>query len=235
MTRYFWGKAIPDSLEEMVEPARTAVIAVDLQHDFCHKDGYSGSYSDVSFMASILEPNRRLLAAAREAAMLVTYTKQNRRFDGSTDTAVFLAKYMERGIEPRWCEEGSWGAEICEEVRPQKQDVVVIKHHNSGFDGTNLNMILRDKGIKNIVVSGLALSGCVEATVRDAITLGYFVVLTRDCVANGSAELTQQGLQTFERMLLKGNVTTSEALLQVWAGRRGGMTPEQGAAQRATG
>lgn len=233
--RYFWGKAIPETLEETAEASRTAVVAVDLQHDFCHKDGYSGSYSDVSYMASILEPNRRLLEAARQASILVTYTKQNRRFDGSTDTAVFLAKYMERGREPRWCEEGSWGAELCEEVRPKPQDVVVIKHHNSGFDGTNLDMILRDKGIKTIVVSGLALSGCVEATARDAVTLGYFVVVPSDCVANGGAELTQQGLQTFERMLLKGNVTTSEALMRVWGARRGVAPAGQAAAKAAKG
>ena len=92
------------------------------------------------------------------------------------------------------------------------------------------------KAIKNIVVTGLALSGCVEATVRDAITLGYFVVVPGDCVANGSAELTAQGLHTFERMLLTGNLTTSEALLQIWrragatrSGSKGGMSTASGA------
>ncbi len=231
MAHYFWGKEIPDSLEETVEPSGTAVVAVDLQNDFTHPDGFSGSRGDISRAAAVMGPNQRLLGAAREAGILVCYTQQVRRLDGSLDTAGFLAKITESlgGAEPRMCIEGTWGMEIDETVAVTPQDVVVQKHRRSGFAGTNLDTILRGKNVRTVVITGLALSGCVEATVRDAIELGYFVVVPRDCVADYGEERHVEGLKAFERILIKGNLTSSDTLVGLWEG----VQPPSQAADRA--
>jgi ureidoacrylate peracid hydrolase len=212
-----WGKAVLDTLEERVAPSHTAIIAVDLQNDFAHPDGHGRHYGDVSRGIGVLAPNRGLLEAARRADVFISYTQQVRRSDGSMDTAAFLAKSVESmGIEPGFCFEGTWGAEICDEVAPVGGDVVVRKNRRSGFAGTNLDVMLRDRGIKTTVITGLAMSGCVEATVRDAIELGYYVVVPRDCVDNYTLEQYEDSLKTYARILMNENLTTSERLLQFW-------------------
>ncbi len=213
-----WGKEVLDTLEERVAPAHTAMIVVDLQNDFAHPDGHGRNYGDVSRGVAVLEPNSRLLETARRASVFTGYTQQVRRTDGSMDTAIFLAKSVESmGIEPKFCFEGTWGAEICDEVAPLPGDVVVRKNRRSGFAGTNLDVMLRDRGIKTTVITGLAMSGCVEATVREAIELGYYVVVPRDCVDNYTIEGYEDSLKTYARILMKENLTTSERLHQLWS------------------
>ena len=219
MAHHFWGKEIPDSLAETVSPSRTAVVAVDLQNDFTHAEGFSGRRGDIAKAEAIIEPNNAVLQAARDASIPVCYTQQVRRLDGSLDTAAFLAKILESldGQEPSICIEGTWGMEVDDRVAGQPQDLRVQKHRRSGFSGTNLDTILRGLGVRTIVITGLALSGCVEATVREAIELGYFVVIPRDCVADYSNLRHNEGLKAFERILIKGNLTDSQTLMGLWS------------------
>ena len=80
------------------------------------------------------------------------------------------------------CQAGSWGAEFYR-VEPDADEPIVLKHRYSGFVDTNLELILRSRGIKTLVVTGVATNVCVESTARDAYMRDYYVVLVDDCSA----------------------------------------------------
>ena len=82
-----------------------------------------------------------------------------------------------------FCLEGTWGAEISNEVAPLPARLVVTKHRSSAFRGTDLDLLLRSRGIETVVVIGEQTPGCVEATFRDAAYHDYYNVLVEDCVA----------------------------------------------------
>ena len=215
----FWGKEIPESLEETDHPSRTALVVVDLQNDFAHPDGYFGKGGGNARGTAVLEPNRRLIEGARRLSIPIVYTQKIRRPDGSTDTAPFLAKSLQRGdgAEPLYCLQDTWGAKICDAVAPKPEDILVSKYHRSGFTGSDLDFILRERGVKTVVVTGLTLSGCVEGTLRGAYELGYFGVVPKDCVADYDPAAHERGLQWIEHMLLRDHLTTSDRLLEVWS------------------
>ena len=219
MAFYLWGKEILESLEEKVKPSHTALVVVDLQNDFVHPGGDAAHRGDVQRCFSVLGPNQKLLEWARQASILVVYTQFVQRADGALASAAWLARNLEQfgGKEPRFCMEGTWGWQIADAVAPAPTDVVIQKNRGSSFQGTNLDLILRNQNIKTLVVTGVATASCVESTVRDALQKDYFVVVPRDCVADLNPTWHEEALKALERILLKGDFTTTDRLLQIWS------------------
>jgi nicotinamidase-related amidase len=110
------------------------------------------------------------------------------------------------------CIEGTWGWEIHDAVAPTTADVLLRKYRRSAFVGTNLADLLHMLRVETIIVSGVAATGCVESTVRDAIERDFFVAVPADCIGDASPELVQQACTAFERMLLPGDLTTTGQL-----------------------
>src|SRR4029078_8041309 len=79
--------------------------------------------------------------------------------------------------------EGSWGAEFCDECAPLPGEPIVTKRRPSAFFHTNLDQLLRERGIRTVVLIGEQTPGCIEATYRDAAQHDYYNVLIEDCVA----------------------------------------------------
>jgi ureidoacrylate peracid hydrolase len=88
-----------------------------------------------------------------------------------------------RGEAGRHFVDGSWSTEIIPELAPAASDIVITKTRFSGFWGTNLDAVLRQLGVRTLVVAGEATSVCVESTVRDAVFLDYNCVTLTDCTA----------------------------------------------------
>jgi nicotinamidase-related amidase len=167
----YWGIRVPDSLAERVDPATTALVVVDLQNDFVHPHGHCAKSVPIDGFRAVLPANARLIAAARAVGIGVYYTAQVQRPDGAYASAVWIADNLRYGpsFEPMHCMEGTWGAEIADEVAPAPGEVVVRKFPRGGFRGTNLAPMLRSRGVATVVVSGVAATGCVESTTRDAL------------------------------------------------------------------
>jgi nicotinamidase-related amidase len=219
VAREYMGHVLRDQLDEKIQPSGTGLLIVDMQNDFVHDEGHcakSFGLPMVSGFQSVIAPIAQLAAAARSAGVPVIYTKVVQLPDGSLASPLWLADNLRYGYEPLQCMQGTWGWEILDELAPAPGDLIVEKTRRSSFQGTNLENLLRARGIESLVVTGVAGSGCVLSTVRDAIERDYFTIVVKDCIANNNAELTQACYPEFELLLAPEDFTTLADVTAVW-------------------
>ena len=181
-----------------IDTARTAVIVVDLQNDFCSKGGlFDRAGINISAVQKAVGPTREVLSAARKAGIRIVYLKMGFRSDlsdlGDTDS-VNRVRHLHLGVgQPCIASDGrqgrflireTWNTDVIEELRPQPEDVVLYKRRFSGFYQTELDDILRRLAIKNLIFTGCTTSVCVDSTIRDAMFRDYRCVLLADCVGD---------------------------------------------------
>ena len=227
-----WIDARPDSFR--ITPATTAVIVVDMQNDFGADGGmFQRAGIPIDGIKGVVEPTRRVLAAAREHGMPVVYLKMEVAadlFDAGGPDVPNLVKHRALGVgetvtapdgrESRILIEDNWGTEILPELAPAPDDIIVSKHRYSGFFETNLDIILRDRGVTSLIFTGCTTSVCVEATLRDAFYRDYHCLLLSDCTAEPLGSQFSRGnheasLLTIEALF--GWVSDSTALLNALA------------------
>jgi ureidoacrylate peracid hydrolase len=205
------------TLADKLEPARAALLVVDVQNDFCSPDGYFGRIgNDLSAVAAMMPRLHALIDAARAAGALVVFVQ------AIYDEHVLSAPWRERNVRcdlevPR-CLTGSWGADF-HEVKPQPGDVVVQKHRYSAFIDTPLDMILRARGVETLVVTGVASNVCVESTARDGFMKDYYIVFPADASATTSKAAHEATLQNIRDYF--GVVVYAADVVAAWRdGRR---------------
>lgn len=186
-----------------LDPALTAVIVVDLQNAYASKDGYLDKAGfDVSATGPVIESTLKVINTARAAGMPIVF------FQNGWDQ-----QYQEAGGpgSPNWYKsnalktmrkhpelmgtllaKGSWDYELVDQLSPQPGDIVIAKPRYSGFYNTSLDSILRSRGIKNLVFTGIATNVCVESTLRDGFFLEYFGVVLADATHQAGPPAIQQ-------------------------------------------
>lgn len=182
-------KAEPYELE--FDPGTTALIMIDMQRDFVEPGGFGEMLgNDVSLLRSAIEPCRRLLEAARKAGVFVVHTREGHRAD-LTDCP--LAKRLRGGLEcgigdkgpmGRILVRGEYGHDIIPELYPVAGEPVVDKPGKGAFFATDLDLLLRNRNIRTLIVCGVTVEVCVHTTVREANDRGYECVVPSDCVAS---------------------------------------------------
>jgi ureidoacrylate peracid hydrolase len=175
--------------------AKTAVLVVDMQHDFGTKGGmFDRAGIDLSMIQQAVGPTARVLAAARRKGIPIVYLKMGFRPDlsdlGPAD-APNRTRHLRFGIgetiqapdgtESRILIRDTWNTDILPELAPEPNDVVLYKHRFSGFYETDLDYTLTRLGIRSLIVTGCTTSICVESTVRDAMFRDYRCVVLEDC------------------------------------------------------
>lgn len=217
------GKNVPETLEEMLVPEKTAHVIIDLQNDCCHPDGsLARAGSDVSMYPETIEIVSRFVDESRECGVLQVFVGLLTLPRSRSDSPAWLrlrrrlsrqyggdGSAASRPVE--YCVEGTWGIEFIEPLTVTERDVVVYKHRSSSFFGTDLDMILRSNGIETVIFTGCTTEGCVESTVRDAGFLDYFPVVARDGVQSDVPELHQASLRVMEAY--RADVATTDELL----------------------
>ncbi len=186
------GKIVLTELEELVDPAHTALIVIDMQRDFIEPDGLFASLGiDLSMYAQSRPRLVSLLSAARSAGTTVMHLQNTALPDRISDSPAQIRfnlrmhKDARRNEPPlRYTIPGTPGHQFAPDFAPLGNEPVVRKYRSSGFWGTNLNMLLRSNGIKTVVVGGCTTEGCVESTARDAMFNDFYVVIAEDCVAS---------------------------------------------------
>lgn len=161
---------------------KPAVVVIDVQK-YMVGDGHGATErfpSACGTASHALERLSSLLAAARRAAAPVIYTRFVLRRDGS-DIGVYGRKRDLLDIDG-WCLDGTTGAEIADEVRPEPTDIVLVKKKPSAFLGTPLLGMLVDRGIDTVIVTGGSTSNCVRATAVDAASYNFRTLVVEDCV-----------------------------------------------------
>lgn len=186
-------QARPAAVE--IEPARTAVIVVDMQNDFGAKGGmFERAGIDISMIQRAVAPTARALASARAAGIRVIYLKMGYRPDLSdlgAPESVNRVRHLRMNVgqaitapdgrQSRILVRDTWNTDILPELTPQAADVVLYKTRFSGFYETDLHATLRRFGTRHLIVTGCTTSICVESTVRDAMFRDYLPVVLEDC------------------------------------------------------
>ena len=187
--------AKPQPIE--VDLGKTAILVIDMQNDFGARGGmFERAGVDIGPIRRAVAPIRNVLDAGREAGLPIVFLKMGFRPDLSDlgpEDAPFRAHH--RGFAPgtsvqapngqpsRLLVRDTWNTEILPELEPKKDDTVVWKHRYSGFYETELDAVLRRKGVRSLIVTGCTTSVCVESTVRDAMFRDYSCLLLADCMA----------------------------------------------------
>jgi nicotinamidase-related amidase len=185
-----------------LEPQHCALVIIDMQRDFLEPGGFGEMLgNDVSQLRRTIDPNRALLAAWREHSLQVIHTREGHRPDLSD---LPLAKKVrgrgkktigDPGPMGRILVRGEAGHDIISELYPLPSEPVIDKPGKGAFFATDLHTILQNRGIKQLIVTGVTTEVCVNTTVREANDRGYECLIPADCVGSYFSEFQDAGLK----------------------------------------
>jgi nicotinamidase-related amidase len=215
------GKQVFTELSELVAPAHTALLLIDMQRDFIEQDGFYGRLGiDLSMYDETRRPLAALLGAARRHGVLVVHVQNtalpNRMSDSPAQIRFNLRMHesARRGGPPlRYTVPGTPGHDFVPELTPLPDEIVVRKYRSSAFWGTNMELLLRSNGIQTVVVGGCTTEGCVESTARDAMFCDRYVVIADDCVASDDKEQHDASMLLMRHRF---DMAGSSAIAGVW-------------------
>ena len=205
------GKQIADTLAEMVEPSRTALLIWDMEYAIGPN---AFNYKEM------LPKLQDLSALARRVGARVFYSVQTGFDLAKEEAGVWVRIRMKRAkiADPNQLlkeQEDPHGREIIAELKPQPEDIVFQKRRPDGFIGTDFDLMLRSNGIRTILIGGVATEGGVEGTARSARNLGYDVVVLKDCVGSRSRELHELALKLMEQTFF--DIAGAADIIAIWS------------------
>jgi nicotinamidase-related amidase len=179
-----------------LDPKHTALVLIEYQNDFTSEGGaLHVAVQDVMKSTGMLENTRRLVEAARAAGATIVHTPIG-YVPGYRELALHPYGILKGVVDANAFVKGEWGAEIVDVLAPQEGDVIIEgKRGLDSFATTNLDFILRGRGITTIALAGFLTNCCVESTMRTGYEKGYYVITLSDCVAATSAEEHQNAIK----------------------------------------
>jgi nicotinamidase-related amidase len=203
------------------DPAQTALVLIDMQRDFLYPGGFGAQLgNDVSLLLRVVEPLQAVLDAARDAGMTIVHTREGHRADLSDCPPAKLVRgHLDTGIgdvgpNGRILVRGEYGHGIVDELAPLPGEVVVDKPGKGAFYATDLELLLRNRGITGLIVTGVTTEVCVHTTVREANDRGFECLVLSDCVGSYFPEFHEVGLRMIAAQGgIFGWVAASDALL----------------------
>jgi nicotinamidase-related amidase len=179
-----------------------ALLVIDMQRDFLMPGGFGESLgNDVSLLQRVVPPLARVLAAAREAGLLVVHTREGHLPDLSDCPPAKLRRGSpsqrigDPGPYGRILIRGEFGHDIVDELAPLPGEPVIDKPGKGAFYATELADLLERNGITHLLVAGVTTEVCVHTTVREANDRGYDCLVLADCVGSYFPEFQRVGLQ----------------------------------------
>jgi len=196
-------EAEPSAL--VLDLKRTALIIIDMQRDFLEPGGFGEALgNDVACLAAAVEPCRAVLDAARRCGLLVIHTREGHRPDLSDAPPVKLERGQPKlrigapGPMGRILVRGEPGHDIIAPLYPVRGEPVIDKPGKGAFYQTELELMLRNRGIENLLVCGVTTEVCVNTTVREANDRGFRCVVLGDCCGSYFPHFHEIGLAMFK-------------------------------------
>jgi nicotinamidase-related amidase len=226
--KIIYGKEVPTEDHELVVPAQTALVIIDYQNDCCSEGGTGHKVgADLSMYKTTIPRTAEFACLSRRVGIPVINVRMCTLPDGKSDSPSWIRLRMRatRNFDARnegvweFTQEGTWGAEFVDAVKPQPGDYIVTKFRSSAVINTNLDLILRSNGIRNALVAGCTTEGCVESTVRDLVFYDYFPVLLSDCVGSDCRDLHEASMHVMSAY--RCDVMSSLQVASIWKERFG--------------
>jgi nicotinamidase-related amidase len=181
--------ADPSAIE--IDPARTALVVIDMQRDFLEPGGFGAALgNDVSLLAAAIAPCQVALGAARAAGMLVIHTREGHRPDLSdappakVQRGAPAKRIGDPGPMGRILVRGEPGHDIVPALAPLPGEPVIDKPGKGAFYATELEPMLRHRGIEALLLAGVTTEVCVHTTLREANDRGFRCVVLADACAS---------------------------------------------------
>ncbi len=203
--------------------SKCALLIIDMQRDFLEPGGFGEMLgNDVSQLRRTIKPNQRLLSAWRAVGLQVIHTREGHRPDladlppekrirGKSDKCI-----GDPGPMGRILVRGEAGHDIIPELYPEPGEPVIDKPGKGAFFATDLHAILQNRGITQLVVTGVTTEVCVNTTVREANDRGYNCLVPSDCVGSYFPDFQEWGLKMIKAQGgIFGWVTESDKILPV--------------------
>ena len=212
-------QAEPEALS--VDLDKSALVIIDMQRDFLEPGGFGAALgNDVSRLQAAVDPCREVLAACRRVGMLVIHTREGHRPD-LTDAPPHKVERGDpknrigaRGPMGRILVRGEPGHDIIPELYPLSSEPVIDKPGKGAFYQTDLELMLRNRGIDTLFVCGVTTEVCVNTTVREANDRGFRCIVLSDCCASYFPEFHEMGLAMIKAQGgIFGSVAGSQPLL----------------------
>ena len=185
-----------------LDPARAGLVIIDMQRDFLEPGGFGAALgNDVSLLRRTIAPTRRLLEAARRTGLGVIHTREGHRPDlADLPPAKKARRRLAAGIgDPgpmgRILVRGEPGHDIIPELYPLPGEPIVDKPGKGAFHATDLEAMLKNRGITQLIVCGVTTEVCVNTTVREANDRGYDCIVVADCVGSYFPEFQRVALE----------------------------------------
>ena len=176
----------PKPAEITIDPAKTALLLLHFQNDLMTPGGkFVRNLPERVKAAHNVEHTQAVLKASREKGMLIVHVRAAWR-PGVPEFGPKTVPLIHHVVEAKAVTDGTWGAEVIDELKPAGEDVVVINTSTSAFCNNDLDMILRNNGITDVVLTGMVTNFVVESTCREAINRGYFAYILKDCINSWS-------------------------------------------------
>ncbi len=172
-----------------IDPSTTAIVLIEYQNDFTSEGGaLHGAVEEVMNKTDMLAKTRQAVDSARSAGVTVMHAPITFA-EGYNEISSHPYGILKGVVDGNAFVKDSWGAAIVDELAPERGDIVIEgKRGLDTFASTNLDFILRSKGIKTIVLGGFLTNCCVESTMRSGYENGYKVITLNDCMAATSVE-----------------------------------------------
>ncbi|MDG4666841.1 cysteine hydrolase [Mycobacterium sp. 236(2023)] len=181
---------------------KTALIVIDMQRDFLLPGGFGESLgNDVDQLRKVVPPLAALIAAAREAGVMVIHTREGHQPDLSDCPPAKLnrgapsKRIGDPGKYGRILIRGEYGHDIVDDLAPIDGEVVIDKPGKGAFYATELSDVLTEAGITQLLVTGVTTEVCVHTTTREANDRGYECLVVSDCVGSYFPEFQRVGLE----------------------------------------
>lgn len=206
-----WGRIRPPEFHPVL-------VVIDMQNGFCAPGGsYEKFGADINVYRKIIPNVKKLIDVSRELHIPIFYTQQVREASGidllTRMHRIIPRRRLELIEKIRACVRGTWDAEIIDELRPTKDDHIVVKRRDSAFQDTEFELWLKSVGADTVIYTGIDTCICVENSIGEGFNKGYDVILVEDAVASSWQELHKATLEKVKGSF--GWVLTTEQLIDM--------------------